>query len=355
RPRSSTSGPPARSPTYWLGGWGAASTVTPRDLVLCVFTGGSSALACLPAEGIPFAAKAELHRLLIASGIPIEENNAVRKHTSAIKGGLLARAMGAATIVNLTVPDVVSGRLDCITDLTVEDRSTVREARQVLQDNGLWDAVAPEIRAHLQDPSCETPTLTDQEITTVLVCTAENALQAMAASAADEGFIPIVFGNRIEGEASTVGRVLASIAIECFEQGRPFPVPCMMLGAGGEMTVKVDPDAIGGPGHKEPSGGPNQEAALAFAQALPADSRIAAGFLDSDGSDGGGTCAGAIVDALTAERIQQHGRRLSNDLAEHRSTAALSVAGDCVVTGPTGTNVSDIWAVAVGPGRAFPM
>jgi hydroxypyruvate reductase len=325
-----------------------AAQAGPDDLVITAFTGGSSALACLPPAGVSFAAKQDLHRRLLASGAPIEHINAVRKHVSAVKGGRLARAAAPAQIVNLTLPDVASGRLDCITDPTVADESTVAEAVAVLRNRGLWDAVDPAVRAFLDDPAAHSPDLGDVDIHTVLLTDGEQACAAMAQACAELGLEPHVFGTQVEGEAATVGRMLATMAVEASRRGRPFTAPCALLGAGGESVVKLgELDPAG------PAGGPNQEAALGFAEALPAEPvQVCAVFVDSDGSDGGTTNAGAIVDGTTPARAAAAGLDLTAALLRHDSAAAFAALDDTVVTGPTGTNISDLWVVVIDGGEA---
>ncbi|MEO7078985.1 MAG: glycerate-2-kinase family protein, partial [Rhodococcus sp. (in: high G+C Gram-positive bacteria)] len=188
-----------------------AAGVSEADLVITSFTGGSSALVCLPPEGVTLASKQHLHRLLLRSGAPIEDINAVRKHVSAFKGGRFAKALGAAAIINLTIPDVTSGRPDCITDPTVADLSTRVEAIAVLVGRGLWDQIDPSIRAHLDSSSAESPVLDDLDITTLMLTDGDRACAAMSVRATEMGLTPYVFGTQITGEASTVGTVLSAL------------------------------------------------------------------------------------------------------------------------------------------------
>jgi glycerate-2-kinase len=326
-----------------------AGSATADDLVITAFTGGSSALASLPPQGISFGAKQELHRILLASGLRIEQINAVRKHVSAFKGGRLAQAAAPAPVINLTLPDVTSGRLDCITDPTVPDESSLAEVVAVLRGRGLWDRIDPGIRAHLSRPDAESPDLSGLDLHTVLVTDGERACAAMSAAAVELGLAPYVFGTRIEGESSTLGALLGTLAVESVRYGRPFTPPCALIGAGGEAVVTLS----GHPPRPLPAGGPNQETALAFARALPSDEPIlvAGVFLDSDGSDGGTHAAGAVVDGRTPVRALELDVDLSLALLEHRSTATLAGLGELIVIGPTGTNISDLWAVVIQAGE----
>lgn len=326
-----------------------AGRVGPDDLVITAFTGGSSALASAPPDGVSFAAKRELHRMLLASGAPIEQINAVRKHVSSFKGGRLARKVAPAPIINLTVPDVRSGRLDCITDPTVADESTVAEAVRVLRMRGMWDKLDLSIRIHLMSGAAESPGVEDLDIHTVLLSDGDRAVAAMSAVATGLGIRPVVFGTNVEGEAETVGRILAALAVETTRHGRPFIQPCVLLGAGGESVVTLTvPLQL-----SNALGGPNQEAALGFAAGLPGEGLpIAAVFMDSDGSDGGTPYAGAIVDGCTRARARELEVDLDVALARHESSVAFGRLGDLLVTGPTHTNISDLWAVVVGTPEA---
>lgn len=313
------------------------------DVFLACFTGGSSALACLPPEGVDLEEKRDLHQLLLSSGAPIREVNAVRKHVSAIKGGRLAAAIGEAAIVNLTVSDVAGDPLDAITDPTVQDTTTCEDAVRVLRRYHLWDRVAPSIRRHLaSSPAAESPELAGASIRNTVLITGSDVAEAMARRSAGLGIRAHVISTSLEGESREVGAALAAIAAEVHDHGRPFRAPCLLLGAGGETTVTLDREGVFG------RGGPNQTAALAAALRIGSHRAIAAGFVDSDGIDGGSPCAGALVDASTVERAASLGLDLRDGLRRHASSETLSILGDSIVTGPTGTNVNDLFALAVG-------
>ena len=165
-----------------------AETAGPEDVVLACFTGGSSALACLPADGVSFEEKRELHRLLLGSGAAIREINAVRKHVSGLKGGRLAAAMGGASVVNLTVSDVVGDPLDAITDPTVTDTTTGEQAIAVLHAYDLWDAVAPSIRRHLTATVNDAaPQLDDLSIQSLVLVTGADVANAMVRRSTELG------------------------------------------------------------------------------------------------------------------------------------------------------------------------
>ncbi len=322
-----------------------ADRAGPDDLVLTSFTGGSSALTSLPPAGISMAEKRLLHEMLLGSGAPIVEINAVRKHVSAIKGGRLAARIAPARLVNLTVSDVAGDVLDAITDPTVQDTSTVPEAVAILRDRGLWDGLPAAIGDHLASDAAHSPRLPN-EPQTVLLVTGAGACEAMVAEARSSGLVAHVVSTELEGEAATLGRELAELALHCARDGFPVAPPCVLVGCGGEATVTLKLNGLGG---SFGAGGPNQEAAAAAA-ALLDGAPVSACFLDTDGSDGGTRAAGAIVDGHSARRARESDIDLEAAVGEHRSGEALAELGDAIVTGPTQTNVNDMFVLAVGQG-----
>jgi glycerate 2-kinase len=310
-----------------------------RDVVIACFTGGSSSLASLPPETVTAAEKRDLHELLLSSGISIVEINTVRKHVSAFKGGRLASAAAPAKVINLTASDVAGDHIDAITDPTVADSSRAADAIAILYGHGLWDRTPVSIREHLQTAAAESPEL-EAEIQTVLLVTGATGCDAMTLEAQRLGLRPVVVSTTLEGEARQVGRLLANLARESGERGSPFPPGTAMLGCGGESTVTLTRDGAFG------EGGPNQEAAIAAAIELEG-APVAAVFLDTDGSDGGTAHAGAIVDGMTVERAAAAGIDLRAALLEHRSQVALTALSDALVTGPTQTNVNDLFAIVI--------
>lgn len=321
-----------------LAAW--AQEVGERDLVLGCFTGGSSALAALPPDGVTLDDKRALTRLLLSSGLPITDVNLVRRHVSSIKGGRLAHAIAPARLINLTVSDVAGDHLEAITDPTVVDPSTPADAVAVLRESGLWPDVPPALRAHLERAA---PPPAIHEPPTVMLANGASACEAMAREAAREGLPAHVLSTALEGESRELGRFVAQLAAASAETGSPFPAPCVLLGAGGETTVSLaaSPARFG-------AGGPNQEVALAAALQLAERHPVAAAFVDSDGADGGTRLAGGIVDGLTVSRAAAAGVDLRAALREHRATAALEQLGDGIMTGPTGTNVNDLLVIAIG-------
>ena len=323
----------------------AGRTLGPRDLAICIFTGGSSALASLPPEGAAAADKRQLHQLLLSSGMSIVDVNTVRKHVSAFKGGRLAAAIAPARILNLTVSDVVGDPLDCITDPTVQDSSTVSDAVGVLEEFGLLDRLPQTVHHHLmRREGAESPDLSAVDIESVIVTRGQDGSDAVAAAAPSMGFDAISLGGRLEGEASTVGRVLATLAGQSSVAGTPWPRRSVLVACGGECTVTLGSEVE----RRFGLGGPNQEAAIGAALAFSECRDLVGLFMDTDGSDGGAQVAGGLVDCSTAQRARLHGILLREALVEHDSTRALRSLGDAVVTGPTLTNANDLVLILIG-------
>jgi len=322
-----------------------AAAARPGDLVIALVTGGSSALAVVPAADISLSDKIETNRLLLASGADIVAINSVRKHLSAIKGGRLGLACGCE-IVNFTASDVVGDPLDCVTDLTVPDSSTWAAAQAVCDRFGLWDALPVAVAARLRraDPREETP----KELPAVRTWIMADAARMCAAAVAEaqaRGYAAELLGLDWQGEAREAGTALARRLAACAAHS------CVV--AGGENVVTLAGRAAGGrggPGHEAAPaaalgpgrGGPNQEAALAAALELAGGPAAAVVCLDSDGSDGPTDAAGGLIDDATAAAIAAAGRDGATALAAHDVYDALLGAGDLVVMGPTDTNVNDL-------------
>ncbi len=321
-----------------------AATCAPGDLLITAFTGGSSALACLPPDGVSFEAKQALHSLLLDCGASIAEINAVRKHVSALKGGRLAMVARGASIINLTLSDVVGDAVDLLCDVVVQDSTDPADAIAVLNRYGLWDSVDPQIRHHLTSDAAASPSLADRDITTCVLVTGSTVVERMADRVRAIGRTPVVLGSALAGDAVCLGGLLGALACESSTLGRPFPPGSVLVAAGGEATVSIHRGA----GVAVGRGGPNQEEAIAFAKAIGGGHVQASGvFVDSDGSDGGTDAAGGCVDGGTVSRAAELGVDLDSGIAAHDSSALLQQLGDLVVTGPTGTNISDLLAIAI--------
>jgi len=274
------------------------------DLVLVLLSGGASALACLPANGLTLADKQALTAALLRSGARVEEINCVRRHISRIKGGRLALAAAPARVLTLAISDVAGAPEAIGSGPTLADPATAEDAQKILE------------RLGLEAPLCETPNQVDGDFR--VVASNANVVAAAAAEAERLGYAPLILGE-CEGEARLVGAEHARRAI-----GAP---PGTALISGGELTVTVT-----GTGR----GGPNVEYALAASLALAGRADIAGLAADTDGLDGTSGAAGAFI----AARADGEAALAAND--------AASVA-NLFVTGPTGTNVSDLRIILVAP------
>ena len=318
----------------------AVKGLTEDDLVLCLISGGGSALLALPAPGVALEDKQTVTKALLRSGATIHEMNCVRKHLSAIKGGRLGAAAAPARVVTLAISDVPGDDISVIASgPTVADPSTREEALALIRR---YRIDAPEsVLEHLQDPASETPKPGDPSlfgITAEIIATPRDSLQAAAALARKHGVTPVVLGDTVEGEARDVALVHAAVAREVAQHGRLAAPPAVIL-SGGETTVTLR--GAGG------SGGRNQEFLLALASALLGTPCIHALACDTDGIDGFSKAAGAVIDPTTPERAASAGINLKESLERQDSGGFFSALGDTVVTGPTRTNVNDFRAILV--------
>jgi glycerate 2-kinase len=315
-------------------------------LVLCLLSGGGSALMPAPAEGITLAEKQEVTRLLLSAGASIGEVNAVRKHLSLLKGGGMARLAEPARVHALILSDVVGDRLDTIASgPTVADPTTFGDCIRIAGRYGLWNALPENVRVRLErgarggvpETAKEGATFLEAARATVI---GDNRMSVEAAreAAAKMGYRTLVLSTAIEGEAREIGTFYAAVASEVHASGNPVPPPSCIIG-GGETTVTVR-----GSG----TGGRNQEMALGAApgiDGLPGTVFLSGG---TDGTDGPTDAAGGIVDGGTAQAGRDLGLDIRGSLAENDSYRYLARTGNLLVTGPTGTNVMDIQILLVG-------
>jgi glycerate 2-kinase len=313
-----------------------ARRCTERDLVFAAISGGSSALLPLPVDGLTLADKQVVNRLLLFCGADITEINAVRKHLSRIKGGWLAKEILPATLINLTVSDVVGDALDYITDPTVPDTSTFEDAQQVLDRYGLWEAFPSAARDYLRsgDATNETPKdFGRAPLHTFVVVDSTAACLGAAARAAELGYKPMVLTTMLKGEARDAGTMFAAIAREIASYGRPTTTPCAII-AGGENTVTIRGD--------HGKGGPNQVFALSAALDIAGLSSVVVVAVDTDGTDGPTEYAGGMVDGSTIMAARSQGLDVFAAIRNHNTAPLLVSIGDAVITGHTGTNVNDL-------------
>lgn len=317
--------------------------LTADDLVLCLISGGGSALLAAPAAGLTLADKQAVNRALLRSGANIAEMNCVRKHLSALKGGRLAAACAPARVVTLAISDVPGDDPSVIASgPTVPDPTTFADALAVLAKYVISEPRA--VIEHLRAARDETPKPGDPRLAggeVVIVATAQDALRAAAGAARAAGLAPVILGDSIEGEARDVAAVHAGIARQVArhggEDGTPAAPPCVLL-SGGETTVTVR-----GSGR----GGRNAEFLLALAVALDGHPGIAALAADTDGIDGSEDNAGALLAPDSLARAAARGVRAQACLADNDGYRFFSALGDLVVTGPTRTNVNDFRALLV--------
>jgi len=309
------------------------------DLVICLMSGGGSALLSLPAPGLPVSEKRAIHRQLLACGAPIGEMNCVRRHLSAIKGGRLALACHPARVVTLVVSDVPGDDPAVVASgPTVPDHSTPGDALAILRKYGIDPGAAA--RAVLHDPALAAPLPDDARLAgnrAIVIATAQHALDAAAGAARAAGYTPLVLGSALEGEARDVALDHAAVVRKVLAQGQPVPPPCVIL-SGGETTVTVS-----GQGR----GGRNAEFLLALAIALDGLPGVHALACDTDGIDGTEDNAGALLDPATLRQALAAGLDASALLADNDAYSFFDRLGKLIITGPTRTNVNDFRAILI--------
>jgi glycerate 2-kinase len=314
-----------------------AQGLTADDLVLCLVSGGASALLAIPGEGLSLADKQAINKALLKSGANITEMNCVRKHLSAIKGGRLAAAAHPAKVVTLLISDVPGDDPSVIgSGPTVGDPSTRLDALAVMHKYAIdMPAALRLLGSHAAEtPKPDDPRLAGTEVR--MLGTMQGALQAAADLARKEGLTPIILGD-LEGEAREVALVHAGIARQVARHGQPMPAPAVIL-SGGETTVTV---------RGQGRGGRNAEFLLALAVALDGHRGISAVAGDTDGIDGTEDNAGAILAPDSLARAAAKGVNAKAMLANNDGYGFFSRLGDLIVTGPTRTNVNDFRAILV--------
>jgi hydroxypyruvate reductase len=316
-----------------------AAGAGPDDLVLCLISGGASALLALPAPGLTLEDKQAVNRALLASGADIGQMNVVRKHLSAIKGGRLAAAAHPARVVSLLISDVPGDDPAVIgSGPTVPDPSTFEDALAIIERYRIEPPA--KVLEYLRAAADETPKPGDPRLEgteTVVIAKPQASLEAAAALARERGLGALILGDAIEGEAREVAKVLAAIAFQVRRHRQPAAPPCVLL-SGGETTVTV---------RGQGRGGRNVEFLLALAVQLNGVRGISALAADTDGIDGSEDNAGAMVTPDTLARAEALGLDAKARLADNDGYGFFSALGDLVVTGPTLTNVNDFRAILV--------
>ncbi len=312
----------------------------PRDWVLCLLSGGGSALLTAPASGVSLADLQRLTAALLACGASIHEINALRKHVDTIKGGGLARMAAPAQVTALILSDVVGDPLDVIASgPTVPDTSTFAGAWDILRRYDILDQTPPAIRARLEQglrgALPETPKPGDalfERVQNHIVCSNYQAAQAGLAQAAAEGWQTLLLTTFLQGEARQAGRMLGAVARQVARTGQPLARPFCLV-AGGETTVTLRGDGLGGR---------NQELALGAVSELDGLPGMILAALATDGGDGPTDAAGAVVTGETLARARASGLDPQGFLARNDAYHFFAPLGDLLLTGPTLTNVNDL-------------
>lgn len=308
-----------------------AKAATKDDIVLCMISGGASALMPLPIEGVSLQRKQEITKQLLACGATIHEINCVRKHLSRLKGGQLAALAAPARVISFILSDVIGDDLDVIgSGPTAPDSSTLADAHAILHRYGIADDL----------PMNETPKPGDpifRRVKNVIVGSNRIAAEAAAAKAKSLGYRTMILSTSIDGETRDVARVHAAIAKEMRTYGQPLKTPACVI-SGGETTV-----VLKGKG----KGGRNQEFALAAAIVLDGWKDVCVFSAGTDGTDGPTDAAGALCDGTTIARAKKKGLDAEAFLHENNSYPFFQQLDELVMTGPTGTNVMDLRLVLV--------
>jgi hydroxypyruvate reductase len=317
-----------------------AHGLTADDLVLCLISGGGSALMAYPAEGVTLEDKQNINKALLKSGAAIDEMNCVRKHLSAIKGGRLGAMCAPAKVVTLLISDVPGDSPQVIASgPTVPDATTCADALAILKRFNI--EIPAHIRAKLENGEFETPKPGDPRFNgheVHMIATPQQSLEAAAAVARAAGIEAHILSDELEGESREVGKLHAAMARAVAARGMPFKAPCVIL-SGGETTVTVK--------SKGGQGGRAAEFLMGCAVGLQGDAKVYALAADTDGIDGSEDNAGAIVTPDTLSRAAAKGMKARDYLDRNDAYNYFKGIGDLVVPGPTFTNVNDFRALLI--------
>ena len=306
----------------------AVSDLTEKDTVFFLVSGGGSALFESPAGDLTLADFLDITDQLLKCGADIVEMNTIRKHLSAVKGGRFAELCAPAKVFCIALSDILGDRPDSIASgPTCSDSSTCEEAFMVVEKYNL--KLTEEMRKQLAKETPKSLSNVTMEITGSVTQLCEDA----AKSAESLGYIPLVLTNMLDCEAKEAGKFLASIAKTIQKDGLPVKAPCAII-CGGETIVRIT-----GKG----KGGRNQELALSAAESISGMEGVVVAAAGSDGTDGPTDAAGGIVDGNTRILLEQKGISIPAVLAENNSNYALAEADALIMTGPTGTNVNDLY------------
>lgn len=316
-----------------------AQNAKANDLILCLISGGGSAMMPLPENGISLENKMEITKILLKCGANIYEINAVRKHLSGIKGGKLSKIAYPAQIISLILSDVVGDPLDSIASgPTAPDSTTFNDVFNILNKYNLEDKLPENIKRYLDLKNNETPKKGDkifENVRNVIIGNNKKALINSSNKAKELGYNTLLLTSFLEGEAREVGIVLMSLAKEILKYNKPIKKPAMIL-CGGETTVTLKRDG---------KGGRNQELILGALRDLPENVTIAS--IGTDGIDGNSNAAGAIADfdVLKVARIKK--LNIDEYLKYNNSNSFFKKTNGQIITGVTGTNVADIMVISI--------
>jgi glycerate 2-kinase len=323
------------------------SSLGANDIVICLVSGGGSALWPAPADQITLEEKQEVTGLLLRAGATIRELNAVRKHLSSVKGGQLAAWAAPAKVISLIMSDVIGDPLDFIASgPTAPDTTSFSDALSIIQKYGIKApaGVLARLQAGARGQLPETPKPGDKvfkDVTNIIIATNRLLIDAAREKAKDLGFNTLILGTEVEGEAKDVARFFAAIAREVGRTGNPVRAPACVLAAG-ETTVTVRGHGLGGR---------NQEMALAWAISMatrPPSASCCFASIASDGTDGPTNAAGGLVDPYSCARAVELGLMPFQYLRSNDSSNFLKSTGDLIITGPTQTNLMDLQILLVG-------
>jgi len=317
-------------------------SLTRQDLLLCLLSGGASSLLIAPAPPLQLGDKQKTTRLLLRSGATIQEINVIRKHLSAIKGGRLAEAT-SATIIGLLLSDVLGDEVSTIGSGPISpDPSTFQEASMILHTYDLWDRIPQSVRDHLLRGQGGTVQETPKPGSPVFRRTYQHlvgnnrlTVDSLDKKAKGMGLHSVILATTLTGEAREAGKLVGAVAREVHLSGSPIRRPACLIW-GGELTVTVR-----GTG----KGGRAQEFALSAAQEIAGLPNVIVAGFGTDGTDGPTETAGAVVDGHTITRARQNKMIAAKILSRNDSYAFFKKVGGHIVTGPTGTNVNDIYLV----------
>lgn len=316
------------------------------DLIICIISGGGSALLPLPAQGLTLKNKQDTTKALLSCGASIHEINALRKHTSQIKGGRLAQEGYPARLVSLILSDVVGDDLDVIASgPTVPDKSTFYDCMKIFEKYHLKKKLPESVLNHIKNgvngTVPETPKTEDpifEEVRSLIIGSNIEALIAAKEKATALGYNTLVLSSMIEGDTCYAAHVHAAVAKEIIQSGNPVKTPACIL-TGGETTVDI---------RGKGTGGRNQEFSLAFAAEISQQGPIVILSAGTDGTDGPTDAAGAFADATTMQRASRLGIDPFQFLSDNDSYHFFKQLNDLLMTGPTNTNVMDLRIILVG-------